>query len=193
MREPILRELTADAYLEWEAAQHERHELHHGFTVAFAGGTFRHNRLAIAMLRVLERLYPAPCRTFSSDMRVRVAEDMFFYADAGVVCEPVADDATYVERPAVVVEVLSRSTSAYDRIEKRAAYRALPSLASYVIVHADVRRIEVDERGLGGRWHTRTYDGGVASIGAGSFPLDEVYGDAGTGTGADTGADADTV
>jgi Uma2 family endonuclease len=39
--------------------------------------------------------------------------------------------------PTLVVEVLSKSTASYDRNEKTAYYRTLPSLAEYVIVSQD--------------------------------------------------------
>jgi Uma2 family endonuclease len=176
MREPIVPQMDAAAYLLWEESQTERFELHHGFAVAFAGGTVNHDRVSFMVRTILERLFPEPCRSFGSEIKVQVAKDSFYYADAGVVCEEVDPDATSIDRPTVVVEVLSRSTRGYDLIEKRAAYRALPTLKAYVIVHTDMRRVEVDER-VNGNWATRTYDHDEAFIGARQFALREIYGE----------------
>ncbi len=102
---------------------------------------------------------------------------MFFYPDVGVVCEAVDMNEAYVERPRVLVEVLSARTRAYDIIEKRAAYRSLPSLHAYVIVHTDTRLVEVDVRSLGGAWLTMRYDtGDDVLLGGQMISQDEIYG-----------------
>ena len=60
-----------------------------------------------------------PCRVYFSDMKLRVADDLFYYPDVLVACEP---DDTYTEdEPCLVVEVASPSTGTTDRREKLAA------------------------------------------------------------------------
>lgn len=71
---------------------------------------------------------------------------------------PLSDSATYLKAPRIVVEILSRSTRAYDLVEKRATYRGLSSLAAYVIVHTDMLRVEVDSRNHDGTWTTEAFD-----------------------------------
>ncbi|MDQ3773433.1 MAG: Uma2 family endonuclease [Pseudomonadota bacterium] len=44
--------------------------------------------------------------------------------------------------PAVIIEVLSVSTEAYDRGEKFAHYRRLPTLTDYVLIAEDKLRVE---------------------------------------------------
>ncbi len=62
-------------------------------------------------------------------------------------------EASHVKQhPVLVVEVLSPSTEAYDRGNKFAAYRQLPSLKEYVLVSIDERRIEVFRRDDTGSW-----------------------------------------
>jgi len=174
VREPILPQLDEPEYLNWEAKQTAKFELHHGFVVAFAGGTADHDTVANNVRAALKRLFEAPCRMFGSDVKLRISQDTFFYPDAMVVCEPVLGSATYVEAPKVVVEVLSRSTRAYDLVEKRAAYRGLVSLVAYVVVHTDMRRVEVDSRTSDGRWTTEAFDD-KAFIGGRELTLAEVY------------------
>ena len=158
MSEPVIPQLAARDFLGWEAAQDEKFELHHGFVMAFAGSTVDHDTIAFNLRTAFDRVFPPPCRTFGSDVKVRVSAETFYYADAGVICEAVAGDATVVEQARVVAEVSSRSTRSYDLVEKRAACRALASLVAYVVVHADMRRCEVDVRGRDGAWRTETYD-----------------------------------
>lgn len=43
----------------------------------------------------------------------------------------------------LIIEVLSPSTERYDRDEKFAHYRRIPSLASYVLISQEERRLEV--------------------------------------------------
>src|SRR5271154_51233 len=158
MREPIIPQFEEPDYLSWEEKQKTKFELHHRFVMAFAGGTAAHDTVANNIRAALKRLFPPPCRMFGSDVKLRVSAETFFYPDAMVVCNPVDDNAIYLEAPRIVVEVLSRSTRAYDLVEKRATYRSLSSLAAYVIVHTDMPRVEVDSRNHDGTWTTETFD-----------------------------------
>jgi hypothetical protein len=46
MREPLIPQLDAEEFLHWEARQMQKHGLHHGFVVAFAGGTIDRDTIA---------------------------------------------------------------------------------------------------------------------------------------------------
>ncbi len=81
-----------------------------------------------------------PCDVFTSDMRTRVTPSRYAYPDVLVVCgEPeFLDEAEdVVTNPAVIFEVLSESTEAYDRGEKFAGYQQRESLQEYVLVAQD--------------------------------------------------------
>ncbi len=177
MNEPVAPQFSQERYLAWEAASEIEHELHHGFVFGFAGGTLEQNLLALRVRDLLVELFPAPCLTFTSDVKVKIARDLFFYPDVTVVCEAIDPKSAYIERPRIVVEVLSRATSGYDRVEKRAAYRSLPSLTTYVIVHSEIRRVEVDSRGTGDAWHTEVYDRFQSMLlGGADVPVADIYG-----------------
>ncbi len=87
------------------------------------------------------RLKGTECFVFANQMRVSIpAAKSYFYPDVGVVCEePRFEDDVFdtLLNPIVVVEVLSPSTAAYDRGEKFAHYRQLPSLQEYLLVAQD--------------------------------------------------------
>jgi Uma2 family endonuclease len=175
MRERVIPQLDAGEFLHWEARQSGKFELHDGFVVSFAGGTFAHNRIVNNLRTALERAYPPPCGVFSSDIKVQAGTATFFYPDVGVVCEDVPDDATIVTTPVVVVEVLSETTRAFDVGEKRDVYRSISSLEFYVVVHTRSRRVEVDARRPGGTWSTSIVDAGSIAIGRSEITIDEIY------------------
>ena len=73
--------------------------------------------------------------------------DAFFYPDVVVSCDP-RDHAAgqFIAHPTLIAEVLSESTAAFDRGNKFAAYRTLPSLREYVLVDIKARRVETFRR-----------------------------------------------
>lgn len=90
------------------------------------------------------RLRGSPCRTYVSDMKLRVvAAEAFFYPDVMVSCDA-RDHAAelFLQYPRLIIEVLLAGTSAFDRRAKAAAYRRLPSLREYVLVDIDARRLQ---------------------------------------------------
>ena len=176
MREPIVPQLDADQFVVWESQQAERFELHHGFVFGFARGSAGHDRVAFDLRSALEALYAPSCRTFGSDMKVRIRDDVVYYPDVTVVCGKVDDASSIVERPMLVAEVLSPSTRRYDLVDKRAAYRFVPSLEAYVVVHGDTMRVEVDRRdGASGRWRTDVIGDGDVMLPGGVVALASIY------------------
>jgi Uma2 family endonuclease len=149
--------MTYAEYLAAEAVSEVRHEYLNGEVWAMAGGTPEHAALAAAMARELGvALRGKPCRTFSSDLRVRVVETgLSTYPDLAVVCGQLAtaaDDEDAAVNPVLLVEVLSPTTEGYDRGAKAAHYRRIPALREYVLVSQSEPRIEVHRRTEGGRW-----------------------------------------
>ena len=79
----------------------------------------------------------------------------------------------------MIVEVLSPSTERYDRDEKFSHYRRIPSLASYVLISQEERRLEVFSRNADGSWTLRETRAGAAELPAigCSLLVDDVYRD----------------
>src|ERR1044071_5913881 len=156
------RHYTFADYLSVEEMSAVRHEFLNGEIFAMAGGTPEHAALSAAAVVVLgRRLEGRPCRPYSADLRIRVvATGLATYADAAVICgDPIRDPAspTHVTNPIVLVEVLSKSTEAYDRGEKREHYQQIASLREYVLIAQDRREIEVHARDTGGSWQRSVY------------------------------------
>ena len=80
----------------------------------------------------------------------------------------------------VIVEVLSKSTEAYDRGHKFADYRTIPSLQEYVLVSQVEPRVEHFRRMETGQWILTVSEGdGVLSLPAldCQVPLPAIYQD----------------
>jgi Uma2 family endonuclease len=179
---------TMEDYLAVEEMSAVRHEYLDGEIYAMAGGTPEHAALSAAVVVLLgSKLRGGPCRPYSSDLRVRVpATGLATYPDAAVICGEPARDATsptHVVNPCVLVEVLSASTEAYDRGEKREHYEQLEALREYVLVAQEQRCVEVYARASReAPWVRRACGaGGIAelpSLGV-AIDVDELYDAAG--------------
>ena len=183
MAEPARQlNLTHAEYLAQEEASGTKHEYLNGEAFAMAGGTVEHGALAanvIGELRAVVR--EKACRVLTSDVRLHVeATGLTTYPDASVACPPIetaAEDPHAVVNPVVIVEVLSDSTEAYDRGEKFAHYRRIPSLRDYLLVSQHEQRIEHYTRNADGTWNLRDVlpPGSVKLSIGGELSAAEVY------------------
>ncbi|MBI3154256.1 MAG: Uma2 family endonuclease [Burkholderiales bacterium] len=164
--------MTANEFLAWDATQTIKHEFVRGELFAMAGAHEAHVTATMNVAMALrQHLKGSPCRTFQADMKLRVeAADAFYYPDVMVTCSAAdAADPLVKREPVLMVEVLSPSTAAYDRGEKFAAYRLLPSLQEYLLVDPAARRCDLYRKGADGLWvlHPGAPEQGVhfASVG----------------------------
>jgi Uma2 family endonuclease len=141
-------------YLSWEEAQPERHEYHRGEVFAMVGAKRVHGRVVSNLVVALaQALKGSPCQVFHEGMKLQVGEDTVLYPDVFVTRSPqdLATDQIFKE-PSVVVEVLSPSTQVYDRSQKFALYRRLPSLREYLLVDPETQRVEAFRRMATQQW-----------------------------------------
>lgn len=173
--------MTASEYLAWERLQPERHEYYRGEVFLMAGGSPRHNAISAAIIRDLGvAARGSACRVLTSDQRIVARPgEHYVYADASLVCGPfeLAEGTTDVlANPRAIFEVLSRSTEAYDRGDKWAAYRRLPSLSEYLLVSQAVPRIEHFQRQAKGWRYEVLEAGGRITLGEGfELEIDAIY------------------
>lgn len=143
MAAPLLqRRYTPAEYLAYEREAETKHEYIAGQILAMSGGSRAHARISMNLAQALGPLLrDRPCATYGSDLRVKVpARGMYTYPDVSVVCgEEQFDDAQAdtLLNPTLIVEVLSRSTEAYDRGVKFEYYRTIPSLQEYLLISQD--------------------------------------------------------
>jgi len=157
-RKPVF---DADAYLAWEAEQAEKHEYIDGEVLAMAGASIAHVKITLNLVVALRsHLRGSPCSVLASDAKLRVeADNAFFYPDVFVTCSAADRAQPQVQsEPCLIAEVLSPSTAAYDRGEKFAAYRKLPSLQEYVLIDSERMAVEVFRRNTAGHWELHPFD-----------------------------------
>jgi Uma2 family endonuclease len=172
--------ISLEAYLAWEEAQPDRNEFYRGEVFAMVGARRVHGRVVSNLARrVAEALDGTPCQVFHEGMKLQIADDTVLYPDLFVTCDK-ADLATdhIFRAPTLVVEVLSPGTQAYDRSQKFALYRRIPSLQEYLLVDPDTRRVEAFRRNAEDQWVLNDMSDGdtlhAASLGI-AVPMAEVF------------------
>jgi Uma2 family endonuclease len=159
--------MTGQDFLAWDALQTVRHEFVGGEVFAMAGAGEAHVTVAGNLYVALrQHLRGSPCRTYITDMKLRVeAADAYFYPDVMVTCSAADSADPLVKRePLLLVEVLSPATAAYDRGDKFAAYRRLATLREYLLVDTDSRRCDLYRKGADGLWVLHPSEPGQAVL-----------------------------
>lgn len=175
---------TVQEYLAQERAAEDKSEFFNGEIFAMTGASRNHNRVNVNITTMLNvQLKGRPCDVFASDMRVKVAPSgLYTYPDVVVVCgEPDFEDA-HVDtllNPALMVEVLSKSTEGYDRGRRFEHHRKLVSLSEYLLIAQDKVHVEHYVRQPDNQWLLSETDNphdtiDLASIGC-RLPLADVY------------------
>lgn len=177
--------LSVEEHLALERNAEHKHEYHDGERVAMTGASrasiTSSSRTSLVSSR--QQLKGKPCEVYPNDMRVKIPSlDRYVYPDTVVVCgEPQFEDA-FVDtllNPTLIVEVLSGSAEAYDRLTKSGYYRAIESLAEYLLIAQDRHRVEQYVKQADGRWLIADTEGLEAVIELNSIgcrlALKEVY------------------
>ena len=177
------RRYTADDYFLIELSSTLKHEYLRGEIFAMSGASIAHNEITANLLTLLRTaLRAAPCRAYASDLRVATPSGLLTYPDLAVICgatELLPGRPDTATNPTVLVEVLSEATRAYDRGQKFAAYKSLPSLKEYVLIEQD--RIGVDhwQRRRDGTWVSKSITRRSATLRLPALgvrlPVSEIY------------------
>jgi Uma2 family endonuclease len=176
---------SPEEYLAFERGTDARHEYLDGHVYAMAGESIEHSRICVNVSGELRaRLKGHPCEVLSPNMKVVTSPSgLFSYPDVVVVCgEPQFYDERrdILTNPAVVFEVLSPSTEAYDRGEKFLRYRTqIETLREYVLVSQHRPLVEHYVRQPDGSWSYSSAGGLDAAVNLSSIdcrlPLSEIY------------------
>ncbi|WP_226342386.1 Uma2 family endonuclease [Deinococcus sp. AJ005] len=118
-------------------------------------------------------------RIHQSDMRLSVeASSSYFYLDVMLVCDTASSQRLAEIAPCLLVEVLSPSTAANDRVGEYAMYTAIPSLQTYLIAEQNERRVYAYQRD-GQQWNLSEVSGSgevqIPCLGR-VLSLDDIYG-----------------
>ncbi len=101
------------------------------------------------------------CSAYPSDLTIQLAPDGdIVFPDLSVICGELQTSLKrkdFVRNPTLVVEVPSKERADYDRGEKFAKYRSVPSLKEYVLVDQYSIKVDVFFRTESGLWDIQTY------------------------------------
>lgn len=172
--------ISIEDYLKLEKTSPVKHEYVDGEIFAMAGTSDRHNRISVNITTAFDNhLRDSPCEPFASEIKVRVARNVFYYPDILVSCEENPESAYFRNEPILIVEITSPSTESTDRREKLLFYLQMPSVQEYMIVSQTQMAVEVHRRQPDGRWITYYFNESdeiveLTSINL-ALPLTEIY------------------
>lgn len=159
-----VRFYTVAEYLALEDVAEYRSEYFEGEIFAMAGGTENHNLVVGNCITQLNlKLSEKPCRVYPSDTKVRIeGSSAYYYPDVSVACEHFEfedEKRMLLTNPVLLVEVLSESTTEFDRTKKFTRYRQISSLREYVLISQHEPAIDVYYKTDGGFWRFDNYTG----------------------------------
>ena len=154
---PTRERFALEEYLVLERLSEGKCEYLDGEIVPLDTHTGQHTTIAANLSKsVLSQLRDTLCRALSSEIKIRTARaELFAYPDLIVYCgEPRYHDhyRDVLVNPAVLFEVYSPTSEAYDRGHKFSCYQHLESLTDYVLIAEDEPRIEHFARQTENSW-----------------------------------------
>lgn len=162
--------MSIEDYFRAEEKSLTKHEYHDGIVTPMAGAKLRHNRLAQKAASLMDRFIEEHDINYivsNSDTKIRIETfNKIVYPDAVVICETPQyfnDREDTIINPLLIVEVLSTSSSRYDRTTKFELYRTVPSFKEYVLIYQDLRRVSVWTKQTDGAWLPKDYIGDEAT------------------------------
>ncbi|WP_017654838.1 Uma2 family endonuclease [Fortiea contorta] len=157
------RYFTPEEYLQLEEAADYKSEYIDGEIIPMAGGTINHNQIALNLSTELNfafkkqnnRVYMGDVRLWTPPKRTYTYPDVMILVDEPEFWNNRKD---IIVNPQVIIEVLSKSTAAYDSEDKFQAYRTIPTFQEYLLI--DQNRIHIDQFSKTGKkqWTLREYD-----------------------------------
>lgn len=167
--QPSSKIYTLDEYRTLEETTEFRNEYHDGEIIPMTGGTIDHSRIIRNLIRLLDvALQQKDYEVFSSDLRLWLPQyRKGLYPDVMVISGvPICNNnrADEVLNPCLIIEVLSKSTSSYDRGDKFLYYRSISEFQEYVLVNQSEYKIEHYLKTGENEWLFREYSGSEAKI-----------------------------
>jgi Uma2 family endonuclease len=155
--------ITPQEYLDRERSAEFKSEYFAGAIYAMSGASEAHNLINGNLFGGLWPQFKGrPCKVYVSDMKVRVGTTgMYAYPDVVALCGEAHFDDRHKDillNPALVFEVLSPSTEAYDRGVKFNQYQHLASLTDYILISQNRIRLERYQRQADGSWRYTSHE-----------------------------------
>lgn len=153
---------SLDEYWEIEASTENKNEYYNGHLIVMQGASINHNRITINLVGSLgNKVKGKGCTMFLSDLRLKISSaNAYVYPDAMIICgEPELTDDKFdtVKNPAVVFEIISKSSEANDR-RKFFYYMQMATIKEIIMINSyDQVKVEVGVKQENGSWQITTY------------------------------------
>lgn len=182
MAERLQKRMSVEEFFDWQQRQDRNYELVDGVPVmtvkAMTGATDRHDRVTVNAIAVLhQKLRGKPCRPKTSDTSVITFRGTR-RPDVLVECGKPHPRSMAADEPRLVIEILSPSTTRYDRFQKLSEYQQHRSIAVILLVDTEAPQVSVWRRAYDA-WSSHEVAGLDATIDlpeiATDLPLAELY------------------
>lgn len=176
--------MTVEEFFAWQMDQDRNYELVDGVPVmtvkAMTGATDQHDRITVnAIVALGTQLRGKPCRPKTADTSVRTFRGTR-RPEITIECGKPDPRSMAAADPRVVIEILSPSTTRYDRFQKLAEYQMHPAIRVILLVDTESPRVTA--------WRRKTenflpeeFEGLDATIGLpeidAALPLADLYRD----------------
>jgi Uma2 family endonuclease len=155
---------TLEEYLKLDRKSEARLEYWNGEVFDTSGVSPQHDQIESNLhYHLRARLEGRNCHVFLANMRIKVSSaPPYRYSDSSALCgEPqyeTIEGLRVLTNPALIVEVLSDSTEAYDRGDKFTHYKSILSFREYLLVAQHRPHLSHFVRQDEGSWTYREYN-----------------------------------
>ncbi|MBS3649930.1 Uma2 family endonuclease [Pseudaminobacter sp. 19-2017] len=162
MAEENPKKMTVEEFFEWQQRQDRNYELVDGVPVltvkAMTGASDRHDTVTVNAISFLHQaLRGKPCKPRTDDRSVRTFRGTR-RPDLLIECGKPDPGSMEAAEPRIVFEVLSPSTTRYDRFQKLEEYKLHPHIQVILLIDTESPRVTVWRRD-GSEWHNREETG----------------------------------
>lgn len=164
------RKYTLEEYFDLELSSNERFEYWNGDVYSMSGVSENHATIEGNLIFSLGlALRERRGRVLGANMRIKVPSlPPYRYGDVSALCgQPIFEKIGGVDaltNPALIIEVLSDSTEAYDRGDKFTHYKSIPSLREYLLIAQHRPHITQYVKQEDGSWSYREVNDLSASV-----------------------------
>jgi Uma2 family endonuclease len=178
---------TLEEYFALELASEEKYEFWNGEVFCMSGVSLAHSQIESNLVSGLRNQLDAHgCRVFPANLRIKVpAYPPYRYPDLTALCsQPEIEQLGGLDmllNPALIIEVLSKSTEGFDRGDKFTYYKSIASFSEYLLVAQHRPHISQFVRQENGVWTFREFNDLAEQVRCASVPcvlsLSEIYRD----------------
>jgi Uma2 family endonuclease len=178
---------TLEEYFALELASEEKYEFWNGEVFCMSGVSLAHSQIEGNLMSGLrKRLDDRGCRVSPANLRIKVPSyPPYRYPDLTALCgQPEIERIGGLDmlvNPALIVEVLSSSTEAFDRGDKFTYYKSIASFSEYILVAQHRPHVSQFVRQENGVWTFMEFNDRAESVRCASVPcvlaLNEIYRD----------------